>query len=157
MRRIFFVALLTVSLAGAISAQEVIGAKAEAVKKEIMKIEDAKVAGLLSGGSEPVDWIVKYDAEDIAQTSVDGSTPNKAQIEAGLQPEVFKMHSMKQDRHRFRVYDDGNVAVVTYHALGVIERNGKVANRENLFTDVWVKQKGAWLRVVHQERDMPKQ
>jgi ketosteroid isomerase-like protein len=100
---------------------------------------------------------VKYDAEEIAQTSVDGSTPNKAQIEAGLQPGVFKMHSMKQDRHRFRVYDDGNVAVVTYHALGVIERNGKVANRENLFTDVWVKQKGAWLRVVHQERDMPKQ
>ncbi len=157
MRRILYTALLTVSFAGAVCAQEVTGAKADAVKKEIMKIEDEKVAGLLRGGSEPVDWIVKYDAEDIAQTSVDGSTPNKAQIEAGLQPGVFKMHSMKQDGHRFRVYDDGNVAVVTYHALGVIERNGKAANRENLFTDVWVKQKGAWLRVVHQERDMPKQ
>ena len=157
MRRIFLAALLTVAFARAVSAQEVTGAKAEAVKKEIMKIEDEKVAGLLRGGSEPVDWIVKYDAEDIAQTSVDGSTPNKAQIEAGLQPGVFKMHSMKQDGHHFRLYDDGNVAVVTYHALGVIERNGKVVNRENLFTDVWVKQKGAWLRVVHQERDMPKQ
>jgi len=156
MRKILFAALLSVSFAGAVCAQEVTGAKADAVKKEIMKIEDEKVAGLLRGGSEPVDWIVKYDAEDIAQTSVDGSTPNKAQIEAGLQPGVFKMHSMKQDGHRFRVYDDGNVAVVTYHALGLIERNGKVANRENLFTDVWVKQKGTWLRVVHQERDMPK-
>ncbi len=142
MRKILFAALLSVSFAGALRAREVTGAKADAVKKEIMKIEDEKVAGLLRGGSEPVDWIVKYDAEDIAQTSVDGSTPNKAQIEAGLQPGVFKMHSMKQDGHRFRVYDDGNVAVVTYHALGVIERNGKVANRENLFTDVWVKQKG---------------
>src|SRR5712672_2715095 len=119
-------------------------------------IEDEKVAGLLRGGSEPVDWIVKYDAEDIAQTDVDGSTPNKAQIEAGLQPGVFKMHSMKQDGHHFRVYDNGNVAVVTYHALGVVERNGKSVNRENLFSDVWVKQKGAWLRVLHQERDMPK-
>jgi ketosteroid isomerase-like protein len=156
MRRMFFAFLLCVCSAGVVSAQEVTGAKAEAVKKEIMAIEDEKVAGLLRGGSEPVDWIVKYDAEDIAQTDVDGSTPNKAQIEAGLQPGVFKMHSMKQDGHRFRVYDDGNVAVVTYHALGVIERNGKTADRENLFTDVWVKQKGAWLRVLHQERDLPK-
>jgi ketosteroid isomerase-like protein len=156
MRRIFFAFLLTVSFAGVVFAQEVTGAKAEAVKKEIMAIEDEKVAGLLRGGSEPVDWIVKYDAEDIAQTDVDGSTPNKAQIEAGLRPGVFKMHSMKQDGHHFRVYDNGNVAVVTYHALGVVERNGKPVNRENLFSDVWVKQKGAWLRVLHAERDMPK-
>jgi len=156
MRRIFFAFLVTVSFAGVGFAQEVTGAKAEAVKKEIMAIESEKVAGLLRGGSEPVDWIAKYDAEDIAQTDVDGSTPNKTQIEAGLQPGVFKMHSMKQDGHHFRVYDNGNVAVVTYHALGVVERNGKSVNRENLFSDVWVKQKGAWLRVLHQERDMPK-
>jgi ketosteroid isomerase-like protein len=156
MRRIFFAVLLTILLAGIVRAQEVTGEKAEAVKKEIMKIEEEKVAGLLRGGSEPVDWIAKYDAEEIAQTDVDGSTPNKAQIEAGLQPGTFKMHSMKQDGHRIHVYDDGNVAVVTYHALGVIERNGKTSNRENIFTDVWVKQKGAWLRVLHQERDMPK-
>ncbi len=156
MRRIFFAFLLTVSFAGVGFAQEVTGPKAQAVKKEIMAIEDEKVAGLLRGGSEPVDWIAKYDAEDIAQTDVDGSTPNKAQIEAGLQPGGFKMHSMKQDGHHFRVYDNGNVAVVTYHALGVVERNGKSVNRENLFSDVWVKQKGAWLRVLHAERDMPK-
>ena len=157
MRKIFFAFLLTVSFAGVVFAQEVTGAKADAVKKEIMAIENEKVAGLLRGGSEPVDWIVKYDAENIAQTDVDGSTPNKTQIEAGLQPGVFKMHSMKQDGHQFRVYDDGKVAVVTYHALGVVERNGKSVNRENLFSDVWVKQNGAWLRVLHQERDMPKQ
>jgi hypothetical protein len=156
MRRIFFALLLTISFARVVFAQEVTGAKADAVKKEIMAIENEKVAGLLRGGSEPVDWIVKYDAENIAQTDVDGSTPNKAQIEAGLQPGVFKMHSMKQDGHQFRVYDDGKVAVVTYHALGVVERSGKSVNRENLFSDVWVKQKGSWLRVLHAERDMPK-
>ncbi|HEX3371780.1 MAG TPA: nuclear transport factor 2 family protein [Candidatus Acidoferrales bacterium] len=156
MRRIFFAFLLAFLIAGAVSAQEVTGPKAEAVKKEIMAIEEEKVAGLLRGGSEPVDWIVKYDAEDIAQTDVDGSTPNKSQIEAGLQPGVFKMHAMKQDGHHFRVYDDGKVAVVTYHAKGVVERNGKTVDRENLFSDVWVKQNGAWLRVLHAERDMPK-
>lgn len=156
MRKPLAAALFAVSLAGTVFAQAITGEKAEAVKKEILKIEDEKVAHLLRGGSEPVDWIRQYDAEDVAQTNIDGSTPTKAEIEAGLQPGVFKMHSMKQDGHRFRVYDDGKVAVVTYHALGVLERNGKVTSRESNFSDVWVKQNGAWLRVLHAEREITK-
>jgi hypothetical protein len=156
MRKVLISLVFAVVLPGIAAAQAVTGVKAEAVKKEIMKIEDEKVAGLLRGGSEPVDWIKQYDAEDVAQTNIDGSSPNKAEIEAGLQPGVFKMHSMKQDGHRFRVYDDGNVAVVTYHALGVLERNGKVTPRESNFSDVWVKQNGAWLRVLHAEREVAK-
>lgn len=156
MRKLIFAMLFAAALPGVLSAQAITGAKAETVKKEIMKIEDEKVAGLLRGGSEPVDWIRQYDAEEVAQTNIDGSSPNKAEIEAGLQPGVFKMHSMKQDGHRFRVYDNGNVAVVTYHALGVLERNGKVTPRESNFSDVWVKQNGAWLRVLHAEREVAK-
>ena len=156
MRRLFLVAIAGISLAGTLGAQAITGEKADAVKKEIMKIEDEKVAGLLRGGGEPVAWIRQYDAEDVAQTNIDGSSPTKAEIEAGLQPGVFKMHSMKQDGHKFRVYDSGNVAVVTYHALGVLERNGKVTPRESNFSDVWVKQNGAWLRVLHAEREMAK-
>ena len=156
MLKMLFGALLGAALAGIIAAQAITGAKADAVKNEIMKIEDEKVAGLLRGGSEPVDWIRKYDAEDVAQTNIDGSTPTKAEIEAGLRPGFFKMDSMKQDGHRFRVYDNGNVAVVTYHALGVLERNGKVTPRESNFSDVWVKQNGAWLRVLHAEREAEK-
>jgi hypothetical protein len=156
MRKILLAVLWTAGMAGIVSAQAVTGEKADAAKKEIMKIEDEKVAGLLRGGSEPVDWIKQYDAEDVAQTNIDGSSPTKAEIEAGLQPGVFKMHSMKQDGHRFRVYDNGNVAVVTYHALGVLERNGKATPRESNFSDVWVKQNGAWLRVLHAEREVAK-
>ena len=140
-----------------VRAQETTGVKAEQARKEILKLEDEKVAGLLRGGSEPADWVSRYDADDIAQTNVDGSTPTKAQVVAGLQPGVFRAHSMKQDEHRIRVYDNGNVAVVTYRAIGVIERNGKSNDRQNRFTDVWVKQAGAWRRVVHEERDAPKQ
>lgn len=156
MRKFLFSTLLGISLAAITFAQAITGEKAEAVRKEIMKIEDEKVAGLLRGGTEPVDWIRQYDAEDVAQTNIDGSSPSKAEIEAGLQPGVFKMHSMKQDGHRFRVYDNGNVAVVTYHALGILERNGKVTPRESNFSDVWVKQNGAWLRVLHAEREITK-
>jgi hypothetical protein len=155
-RKFLLAALLSCSLPGLIAAQAITGEKADAAKKEILKIEDEKVAGLLRGGSEPVDWIKQYDAEDVAQTNIDGSSPTKAEIEAGLEPGVFKMHSMKQDGHRFRVYDDGKVAVVTYHALGVLERNGKVTPRESNFSDVWVKQNGAWLRVLHAEREIVK-
>jgi hypothetical protein len=63
---------------------------------------------------------------------------------------------MKQDGHRIRVYDNGNVAVVTYHALGELERSGKVTPRESTFSDVWVKRNGAWLRVLHIEREISK-
>src|ERR1700682_1071261 len=105
MRNILLATLLTFSLPGMMSAQAISGEKAETVKKEILKIEDEKVAGLLRGGSEPVDWIKQYDAEDVAQTNIDGSSPTKTEIEAGLEPGVFKMYSMKQDGHRFRVYD----------------------------------------------------
>ena len=156
MRRFLIAALAGISLAGMIAAQAITGAKAEEAKKEILKIEDEKVAGLLRGGSEPVDWIRQYDAEDIAQTNIDGSSPSKTEIEDGLQPGVFKMHSMKQDGHRFRIYDNGNVAVVTYHALGVLERKGKVTPRESNFSDVWVKQNSGWLRVLHAEREITK-
>src|SRR5580704_16305034 len=156
MRKAILASILGISLAGTIGAQAIRGEKAEQVKNEIMKIEDEKVAGLLRGGSEPIDWIRQYDAEDIAQTNIDGSSPGKVQIEAGLQPGVFKMHSMKQDGHKFRVYDNGNVAVVTYHALGVLERYGKVTPRESNFSEVWVKQNGAWLRVLHAEREITK-
>jgi hypothetical protein len=156
MNKYLLIAVLAGSLPGVLPAQSVTGDKAETVKKEIMKIEDKKVAGLLRGGSEPVDWIKQYDAEDIAQTNIDGSTPTKTEIEAGLAPGFFKMHSMKQDGHRIRVYDNGNVAVVTYHALGELERSGKVTPRESNFSDVWVKQNGAWLRVLHIEREISK-
>jgi hypothetical protein len=156
MRKFILATLLAASWAGTLGAQAITREKADEVKKEILKIEDEKVAGLLRGGSEPVDWIKQYDAEDVAQTNIDGSSPTKAEIEAGLEPGVFKMHSMKQDGHRFRVYDDGKVAVVTYHALGVLERNGKVTPRESNFSDVWVKQNGAWLRVLHAEREIVK-
>ena len=73
-----------------IAAQAITGEKAETAKKEILKIEDEKVAGLLKGGSEPVDWIKQYDAEDVAQTNIDGSSPTKAEIEAGLATRGFQ-------------------------------------------------------------------
>jgi hypothetical protein len=157
MHKLFIAIFLTGSLAAAATAQTVSPQKTEQVKKEIMKIEDEKVAGLLRGGNEPVDWINQYDAEDIAQTNIDGSMPTKAQVADGLKPGFFKMHSMKQDGHHFRVYDNGNVAVVTYHALGELERGGKVTPRESNFSDVWVKQGGTWLRVLHIERELPHQ
>ena len=91
MRKLLLAIVFAGSLAGSLPAQTVSKEKTEAVKKEIMAIEDDKVAGLLRGGSEPVDWIIKYDAEDIAQTNIDGSTPTKAQVADGLKPGYFKM------------------------------------------------------------------
>ena len=80
MKKYYFAAMSSLSLAGIIAAQTITGQKAENVKKEIMKIEDEKVAGLLRGGSEPVDWIKQYEVEDIAQTNIDRRTTTKGEV-----------------------------------------------------------------------------
>ena len=97
MQKISLAVFLGLALAGSAAPQTISKAKAEQVRKEIMAIEDDKLAGLLRGGSDPVDWIKKYDAEEIAQTNVDGSMPTKSQVEEGLRPGFFKMHSFEFD------------------------------------------------------------
>ena len=65
MREIVLSMLLAGSLAGVVKAQQTTGAKAEEAKKDIIRIEDEKVGGLLRGGADPVDWLKKYDADDV--------------------------------------------------------------------------------------------
>src|SRR5258708_40320990 len=52
MRKILLATLLTLSLPGMIAAQAITGEKAETTKKEILKIEDEKVADSIKVGSE---------------------------------------------------------------------------------------------------------
>jgi hypothetical protein len=52
MRKFLLATLLAACLPGMIAAQAVTGEKAETAKKEILKIEDEKVAGLLKRSEE---------------------------------------------------------------------------------------------------------
>jgi hypothetical protein len=151
MRRILLSMLLAVSLTGVVKAQQTTGTKAEVVKKEIIKIELEKVAGLLKGGSDPADWLKRYNSDDFVQVDdqalVAGSDQTRDELAAEMRTGEYKVLTMKQDGHRVIVYNNGNTAVVTYRVNGTLERKGKVSDTRDQFTDVWVKQNGGWLRV----------
>ncbi|MGH9723950.1 MAG: nuclear transport factor 2 family protein [Candidatus Acidiferrales bacterium] len=154
MRRKLLLVLLVVLMACFAGAQEIEGAKAEAVKNELLKIEEAKVAGLLKGGSVHADWVEHYDSDGIVQVNADGSTLTKDQHMAGLRTQKLKIVTMRQYQHQVHVYNEGNTAVVTNRATGTGLKDGKVIQIESRFTDVWVKQDGQWLRVVHDISDV---
>ena len=155
MRKILFAMLLAILLTGVVNAQQTTGEQAETVRKQILKIEAEKVAGLLKGGSEPADWHERYDTEDLVNMMADGSTRTRSQLAAELRSGDLKVVTMKQYEHRVFVYNNGTIAVVTNLATGTLERKGKSSPMHSRFTDVWVKQAGAWRRVVHDVANIP--
>jgi len=150
MRRAFLLLLVTMSSICDARPQEMTGEKAEAIKKEIVKLYDEKLGSLLAGGYVAADYFERYDADDIMQTNADGSTPTKAKVVAGLRSGTApKLLTMTQDEHRVHVYANGNTVVVTDRGIGTNEFKGKVSTIRNRFTDVWVRQNGEWRRVAH--------
>ena len=150
MPRIFLSMLLAGLLGGVVEAQQTTGAKAEEAKKDIIRIEDEKVGGLLRGGADPVDWLKKYDATDVIATKLDGKTLQSKTNAVSETASTTTVLSMMQGDDTMRVYGDGTTVVITYRGCGNVERDGKVKTDHVQFADVWAKQEnGAWLRIVH--------
>ena len=150
MRRIPLTVLLAVSLVGFVRAQEETGDKAEEVKKEILKLEDEKLAATLGSSTENADWFERNDADDIAYTFDNGSTPTKPVHDAQIRSGEVKVLSMKQGGFHVRVYGNGTMAVVSYWQRGSVQFNGKAHARDLRPTDVWHKfPDGRWRRIAH--------
>jgi hypothetical protein len=150
MRKILLSMLLAGSLAGVVKAQQATGAKAEEAKKDIIRIEDEKVGGLLRGGADPVDWLKKYDADDVVATEGDGKTIQAKAIGIAKTQKGITVLTMIQRDENMRVYGNGTTVVITYRGCGNVDISGKVTTQHLKFADVWAKQdNGAWLRIVH--------
>jgi hypothetical protein len=150
-RRIFLSILLAGLLGGVVRARESTGTKDEAVKKEIIKLELEKLAGVQRSMSEHADWLKKHEATDmvrIDETDLSQAQLSSDELRAQLRNGEYKVLTMQQDDHQVFVYANGNTAVVTYRAIGTIELNGKVFDSRHRLTDVWAKQNGEWLRVL---------
>lgn len=143
MRRIFLSMLLAGSLAGVVRAQQTTGAKAEAVRREVTKIELEKVAGMHRSMAEHADWLNKQDADDLVRI---GTVETNDELRAQQSGE-YKVLTMKQDGHQVFVYANGNTAAVTYRLIGTVELKGKVFDLRHRLTDVWVRQNGGWKRI----------
>ena len=157
MRSMLLSMLLVVSVSGVVRAQQTTGPVAEQAKTEIMKLEKGKVPLLLQGGSAFADWFDRYDTDDIVLINEDGSSPTRAEQISGWRAGKRQLANNQHD-HQVYIYDNGNVAVVTYVGTTTTEfKDGKVATDTVRCADTWVKQDGKWLRVVHANALISKQ
>jgi uncharacterized protein DUF4440 len=150
MRRILLAILLVVSLFGLVRAKEEAGDAAEEARKEVLKIENDKIPILVAGGSGAADWWASHNDEDMAYTSAKG-TLSKAQVMEEWRSGSRNLLSNKQYDFRVRIYQKGTLAVVTY--LGDTARKNPAGGADltthSATTNVWIKQDGKWVRVVH--------
>jgi hypothetical protein len=154
MRITILVFLFSFILPGLARGKEESGPAAEKVKTEILKIEMEKLNGLRQNGSVAADWFHRYSDVDQVHTSHDGSVETTAEHEAKLSSSQVAIVTMKQFDYRVRVFENGNVAVVTYKQIGQLQ--GQLHPVEGVATDVWVKEDVGWQRVVHSSHQLIK-
>jgi hypothetical protein len=156
MRKILFLVALSVLWAGYARAQQTTGPAAEQARKEIMQFEKEKVPLLLQGGYHFSDWLSKMDAEDSLFIGHDKRRTKLEQVELWRSGNMVQ-HSNDQRDHKVFVYDNGNLAIVTYVGRTVNTVNGITAASNDRCVDTWVKQDGVWKRVVHINSRIPPQ
>jgi hypothetical protein len=157
MRRSLWFILLTLSLVGLVKAQVTTGQRAEKnteAEKELVKYENDLVQAVLTGGSVAADFFDRGDAEDQDLLN-NGKVSTKAKHVAQWRSSSRKMVSIKHSDYLVHVYGNGNTAVVTYQGHNQ-ELEGKVIDKYYRTTDVFAKQNGMWLRVLHHVNSIPK-
>jgi len=154
MRRIVLSMLLAALFVGVAKAQTT-GAAAEKAKKEILALENEKEQAMLKGNAASADYYERYDVEDVVYPYPDGSLPTKAEHINSLRNSERKLLAFTEEDMVVRVYDNGNVAVVTAKEVQNTEMNGKVAPRQSLGATVYVKENGEWRRVLHTAASIP--
>jgi ketosteroid isomerase-like protein len=155
MRRILLSILLAVSVVSLARAQQTTGKVAEEARKEVSQFEIDKVPLLLKGGPAFADWFDRLDADDVVLINGDGGTISKTAHVANWRSGGRRQLANNQHDHHVYVYDNGNVAIVTYIGTTTDELSkGKVTTSTVRCADTWVKQDGKWLRVVHANTDI---
>jgi hypothetical protein len=157
MRRFLWPILLALLFVGLVKAQVTTGKMAEKnaeAEKELVKYENDLVQAVLTGGSAAADFFDRYDAED-QDLLTEGKVSTKAKHVAEWKTESRKMISINHSDYLVHVYGNGSTAVVTYQGHNQ-ELKGKITDSYYRTTDVFAKQNGMWLRVLHHVNSMPK-
>ena len=144
MRQSILVPLLMVVLAGIASGQSTGPNKsegAEAIKREILKHEDADHEAFMKDDANAIDRLY---ADGVSLTYADGKIISKAQLLADIRSGKHTLYKVTHDDLQMHIF--GNTVVVTGHSTAA----GKMYNDPRRFTNVYVKQDGQWRLVAHQ-------
>jgi len=147
MRRLLALPLVMFLLLVSVNAQAAGGSKAdpvEEIKQQILKNEDRQNTALLKNDA---DLLGSLCADELAWTNASGVLFNKDQMLADLRSGKQKNDTIEHQDVRLHVY--GTTVVVTGLSTSTYRYNGKTFVGSRRFTNVWVKQGGRWLLVVH--------
>lgn len=147
MRRLFAVLLLTFVCLALANAQATGGGKADAVeetKQQVLKSEDQLNQALRKNDADLVGGMC---ADELEWTNASGVLLTKVQMSADLRSGKQKNNSIEHQDVRAHVY--GTTVVVTGLSTSTYLYNGKTHIGSRRFTNVWIKQGGRWLLIVH--------
>jgi hypothetical protein len=156
MERFFVTILLAVSLVGFVKAQAPVGDTPEEVKNEVMKLEHEKQLALKKSMSAVAEWFERANTTDLAWMGSVGIR-TKAQVIADMKSGNQEVVPLRTYDYRVRVHGTGNTtAVLTYRTTNITTIGGKkMEGRESFVTDVYVKENGRWVRIVHDSSPVP--
>ena len=150
MRRILLLPLLMLAFLGVAKSQG--SASDEAIKKEIMQVEEVQDRAIQQNDADTLDRIY---APDFAYVNQYGILIPRDQVLAGFRTAKSKfLAPMKHDDILIRVY--GDTVVLTGRSVGTFNFNGKISEGPRRFTNVYVKKDGRWQLVAHQSTDTKK-
>ena len=149
-RRMLWLPLLVLALAGIAVAQEAATGEAE---KEVLKADEARNEVLQKGDA---DGVARYLTDDVKYGNEKGEILSKEQVLNNLRSRKQKFLSFKHDGVHVTVH--GDAGIVTGRSTSVVEYQGQVSRHPRRFMNVWVKQgDGQWLLAGHAETAIAEQ
>jgi len=158
MKRIPLIAFVTIAALCTAWAQEKTAKPAPqkkaagSIQKEIKKLEEDRNQAVLKADTAALDRMTSDDYTLIVEL---GRLQTKAQMLDGFKSGAIKFASRELSDLNVRVY--GNTAVVTGRVTQKSTENGKDTSGQNLFTRVYVKERGRWVSVALQLTAISKQ
>ena len=143
MRKFIAFSVLMAALAGITHAQVASSGKPEsneAIKKEILKLEDEQHEAFVKGDAGIIDRIY---ADTAALTYADGKLITKTQLLDDIRSGKHRLYQVTHDNLRMEIY--GNTVVVTGHSTAT----GTMYNTPRVLTNVYVKLNDQWRLVAH--------
>jgi hypothetical protein len=125
----------------------------EAIKSEIIRLQDEEDRALLRGDAETLD---RLWADQLLYPNDNGEVLTKAQRLAEARSKTHNFSVFRHDDLRVRVYN-GNTAVVTGYSTTLKKYKGQASRGPRRFSAVWVLLDGRWQMVAHQRTDMSRQ
>jgi hypothetical protein len=153
--RFFSVLLLAVTVSSFAEAQQAKteNTDPEAIKNEIIRLQDEEDRALLRGD---VDTLDRLWADQLLYPNDNGEVLTKAQRLAEARSKTHNFSVFRHDDIRVRVYNE-NTAVVTGYSTTLKKYKGQASRGPRRFSAVWVRLDGRWQMVAHQRTDMSRQ